>query len=118
MKAAKILGKLLGAMAIDPLTRSEEPRPGKVYGVQEGKNVLSVVGVKPMSNPKELAALVRYEDNTYEMVPNTVLTVSAPQASLPSICFFTPKFRLSSASTRRACASPEHVLFEPGSLSA
>ncbi|KAH7727538.1 Chromo domain containing protein [Aphelenchoides avenae] len=57
----------------------EMPRPGKIYRVEEDKKVHSVVGVKPMSNPRELAALVRYQDGSYEMVPNTVLTQYAPQ---------------------------------------
>lgn len=57
----------------------EEPRPSKKYGVEEGKKIAQIFGVKPMARPKELVALVRYEDGVSEMVPTAVIADSSPK---------------------------------------
>jgi hypothetical protein len=55
-----------------------EPHPNKTYEVQEGKMVANVLGVKK-NEKNEMIALVRYEDNKYELVPTSVLCAHAPK---------------------------------------
>ncbi|KAI1712808.1 heterochromatin protein 1 [Ditylenchus destructor] len=50
-----------------------EPGLGKTYDVERGKSVISVLGVKKSDKFPGLVALVRYVDNSYELVPTSVL---------------------------------------------
>ncbi|KAH7713106.1 Chromo domain containing protein [Aphelenchoides avenae] len=68
----------------------EEPRPGKTYGVEEAKKIAQLLSVKPMNGTKELAALLRYEDGEYEMVPTAVI---ADHAHKDLIHFYESRLR-------------------------
>jgi hypothetical protein len=52
-------------------TFSAEPEEGKIYGVQQGKALAKVLGVK-RSEQFGMVALVCYEQGDYELVPTNV----------------------------------------------
>ncbi|KAH7708607.1 hypothetical protein AAVH_24138 [Aphelenchoides avenae] len=68
--------------AVGPSLILEESRPGKVYGVEAGKKVAQLLSVKPTPDTKELAAIVRYEDGVYEIVPTAVVAHHAHEVLL------------------------------------
>ncbi|KAI1722498.1 chromo (CHRromatin organization MOdifier) domain-containing protein [Ditylenchus destructor] len=67
-----------------------EPGVGKTYDVERGKSVISVLGVKKSDKCPGLVALVRYVDNSYELVPTSVLCV---HASKQIVSFYESRLR-------------------------
>lgn len=52
-------------------TFSADPEEGKVYGLQQGKALVKVMGVK-RSDQFGMVALCCYEEGGYELVPTSV----------------------------------------------
>ena len=67
-----------------------EPSPGRVYKIDEGKVVDCILGVKKGTPPIGMVALVRYEDNSLELIPTSVL---GEKSSKNLINFYESKLR-------------------------
>jgi len=61
----------------------EDPYDGKIYKVQEEGGAIKVMTILGMRiEGRDFTALVRYTDNTAELIPTKILVLYAPQELL------------------------------------